>query len=78
MDDGEVRVAVHLPRRSLIVLYGEARHRWKHAIHREDIKGRRVCSTFRELSEEFVQGGEQEKLGSELLDISLSFKGIPL
>lgn len=78
MDDGEVRVAVHLPCRSLIVLYGEARHRWKHAIHREDIKGRRVCSTFRELSEEFLQGGEQEKLGSELLDISLSFKGIPL
>uniref|UniRef100_A0A8C1ZEQ9 AlkB homolog 4, lysine demthylase n=1 Tax=Cyprinus carpio TaxID=7962 RepID=A0A8C1ZEQ9_CYPCA len=78
MGDGEVRVAVPLPRRSLIVLYGEARHRWKHAIHRKDIQGRRVCSTFRELSEEFLQGGEQEKLGSELLDIALSFKGIPL
>uniref|UniRef100_A0A671S4F4 AlkB homolog 4, lysine demthylase n=1 Tax=Sinocyclocheilus anshuiensis TaxID=1608454 RepID=A0A671S4F4_9TELE len=62
MDDGEVRVAVHSPRRSLIVLYGEARHRWKHGIHR-----RRVCSTFQELSEEFLKGGEQEKLGSELL-----------
>lgn len=78
MDRGEVRVAVHLPRRSLVVLYGEARHRWKHAIHREDIHGRRVCSTFRELSAEFLLGGEQEKLGSELLDIALSFQGAPL
>ncbi|XP_073688889.1 alpha-ketoglutarate-dependent dioxygenase alkB homolog 4 [Garra rufa] len=78
MSDGEVQVAVHVSRRSLIVLYGEARHRWKHAIHRKDIQRRRVCSTFRELSEEFLQGGEQEKLGSELLDIALSFKGVPL
>ncbi|XP_016131050.1 alpha-ketoglutarate-dependent dioxygenase alkB homolog 4 [Sinocyclocheilus grahami] len=46
MDDGEVRVAVHSPRRSLIVLYGEARHRWKHAIHRKDIHRRRACSSF--------------------------------
>ncbi|XP_016371035.1 alpha-ketoglutarate-dependent dioxygenase alkB homolog 4-like [Sinocyclocheilus rhinocerous] len=78
MDDGEVRVAVHSPRRSLIVLYGTSPHRWKHAIHRKDIHRRRVCSTFRELSEEFLKEGEQEKLGSELLDIALSFKGVPL
>ncbi|XP_051520512.1 alpha-ketoglutarate-dependent dioxygenase alkB homolog 4-like isoform X1 [Myxocyprinus asiaticus] len=78
MDKGEVRVAVHLPRRCLVVLYGEARLRWKHAIHRKDIHSRRVCSTFRELSAVFLQGGVQEKLGSELLDIALSFKGVPL
>ncbi|XP_030648390.1 alpha-ketoglutarate-dependent dioxygenase alkB homolog 4 [Chanos chanos] len=77
-DKEEVRVAVHLPRRCLVVLYGEARHRWKHAIHRKDIHSRRVCSTFRELSAEFLPGGVQEKLGSELLDIALSFKGVPL
>ncbi|XP_056602121.1 alpha-ketoglutarate-dependent dioxygenase alkB homolog 4 isoform X2 [Triplophysa dalaica] len=78
MDTGESRVAVHLPRRSLVVLFGEARHRWKHAICRKDVHGRRVCSTFRELSAEFLPGGEQEKLGSELLDIALKFKGTPL
>ncbi|XP_039518457.1 alpha-ketoglutarate-dependent dioxygenase alkB homolog 4 [Pimephales promelas] len=78
VEHGEVRVAVPLPRRSLVVLYGEARHRWKHAIHRKDIHGRRVCCTFRELSAEFLQGGEREKLGSELLDLALSFKGAPL
>ncbi|XP_072550083.1 alpha-ketoglutarate-dependent dioxygenase alkB homolog 4 [Salminus brasiliensis] len=78
MDQGEVRVAVNLPRRCLIVLYGEARHRWKHAIHRKDIQSRRVCSTFRELSAEFIKGGKQERLGSELLDVALSFNGVPI
>ncbi|XP_034406724.1 alpha-ketoglutarate-dependent dioxygenase alkB homolog 4 isoform X1 [Cyclopterus lumpus] len=74
----EVHVAVRLPRRSLVVLYGEARHRWKHAIHRDDVQERRVCSTYRELSAEFLPGGQQAELGAQLLNISLSFKGTPL
>lgn len=74
----EVHVAVHLPRRSLVVLYGEARHRWKHAIQREDVHERRVCSTYRELSAEFLPGGQQEELGAQLLNIALSFQGTPL
>ncbi|KAI3373954.1 hypothetical protein L3Q82_022519, partial [Scortum barcoo] len=74
----EVRVAVHLPRRSLVVLSGEARHRWKHAIHREDVHERRVCSTYRELSAEFLPGGQQAEQGAELLNIALSFEGTPI
>ncbi|XP_026183467.1 alpha-ketoglutarate-dependent dioxygenase alkB homolog 4 [Mastacembelus armatus] len=74
----EVQVAVHLPRRSLVVLYGEARHRWKHAIHREDVHKRRVCSTYRELSAEFLPGGQQAELGTLLLNIALSFEGTPI
>ncbi|XP_071399054.1 alpha-ketoglutarate-dependent dioxygenase alkB homolog 4 [Centroberyx affinis] len=74
----EVRVAVRLPRRSLVVLQGEARHRWKHAIHRKDIRGRRVCSTYRELSAEFLPGGQQAELGAQLLNIALSFQGTPV
>ncbi|XP_062887454.1 alpha-ketoglutarate-dependent dioxygenase alkB homolog 4 isoform X1 [Mobula hypostoma] len=73
----DVEVAIHLPRRSLIVLYGNARYKWKHGIYRQDIKSRRICSTFRELSEEFVKGGKQEALGKVLLDIAFSFKGVP-
>ncbi|XP_038146303.1 alpha-ketoglutarate-dependent dioxygenase alkB homolog 4 isoform X2 [Cyprinodon tularosa] len=75
---GEVCVAVRLPRRCLVVLYGEARHRWKHAIHREDIQERRVCSTYRELSAEFLPAGQQVKLGAELLNIASTFKGTPV
>lgn len=78
MEPGEVRVSINMPRRALFVLYSEARHRWKHAIHREHIHSRRVCSTFRELSAEFLHGGKQEKVGSQLLDIASSFKGVPL
>ncbi|XP_007894648.1 alpha-ketoglutarate-dependent dioxygenase alkB homolog 4 [Callorhinchus milii] len=74
----DVEVAIHVPRRSLVVLYGEARYKWKHAIHRESIKSRRICSTFRELSEEFSQGGKQEALGKQFLDIALSFQGNPV
>ncbi|XP_067866238.1 alpha-ketoglutarate-dependent dioxygenase alkB homolog 4 isoform X2 [Heterodontus francisci] len=73
----DVEVAIHLPRRSLIALCGDARYKWKHGIYRQDIKSRRICSTFRELSEEFSHGGKQEALGKELLDIALSFQGVP-
>lgn len=74
----EVQVAVRLPCRSLVVLYHEARHRWKHAIHRQDVHQRRVCSTYRELSAEFLPGGQQAQLGAQLLDIALSFQGTPV
>uniref|UniRef100_A0A3P8SNB9 AlkB homolog 4, lysine demthylase n=1 Tax=Amphiprion percula TaxID=161767 RepID=A0A3P8SNB9_AMPPE len=74
----DVHVAVRLPRRSLVVIHGEARHRWKHAIHREDVHQRRVCSTYRELSAEFLPGGQQAELGAHLLDIALSFRGTPI
>ncbi|XP_051258265.1 alpha-ketoglutarate-dependent dioxygenase alkB homolog 4 [Dicentrarchus labrax] len=74
----EVHVAVRLPRRSLVVLYGEARHRWKHAIRREDVQERRVCSTYRELSAEFLPGGQQAELGAQLVNIALSFQGTPI
>lgn len=75
---GEVHVAVQLPCRSLVVLYGEARHRWKHAIHREHVHERRVCSTYRELSAEFLPGGRQAEMGAQLLNIAFSFQGAPI
>ncbi|XP_075761087.1 alpha-ketoglutarate-dependent dioxygenase alkB homolog 4 isoform X2 [Pelodiscus sinensis] len=74
----KVTVDIHLPRRSLIVLFGDARYKWKHAIYRKHIEHRRVCVTFRELSAEFALGGEQEKLGKELLEIALTFQGKPV
>uniref|UniRef100_A0A8C5M6J4 AlkB homolog 4, lysine demethylase n=1 Tax=Leptobrachium leishanense TaxID=445787 RepID=A0A8C5M6J4_9ANUR len=71
----DVEVAICLPQRSLVVLYGEARHKWKHAILRDHISHRRVCSTFRELSAEFSLGGKEESLGQMLLQIALGFQG---
>uniref|UniRef100_A0A8C3PG54 AlkB homolog 4, lysine demethylase n=1 Tax=Chrysemys picta bellii TaxID=8478 RepID=A0A8C3PG54_CHRPI len=74
----EVTVDILLPRRSLIVLSGDARYKWKHAIYRKHIEHRRICVTFRELSAEFTLGGKQEKLGKELLEIALTFQGKPV
>lgn len=74
----EVTVAIHLPQRSLVVLYGDARYKWKHAIYRKHIEHRRICVTFRELSAEFSAGGRREQLGKELLEIALSFQGRPV
>ncbi|XP_069801440.1 alpha-ketoglutarate-dependent dioxygenase alkB homolog 4 [Dendropsophus ebraccatus] len=70
-----VEIAIHLPQRSLVVLYGDARYNWMHAINRGHIKQRRVCSTFRELSAEFSAGGKEGSQGQMLLDIALSFQG---
>ncbi|NWV07434.1 ALKB4 dioxygenase, partial [Ptilonorhynchus violaceus] len=74
----EVSVAILLPRRSLVVLHGDARYKWKHGIRRRHIEHRRVCVTFRELSAEFSAGGTHEELGKELLQIALSFQGRPV
>ncbi|XP_060029424.1 alpha-ketoglutarate-dependent dioxygenase alkB homolog 4 isoform X1 [Erinaceus europaeus] len=74
----EVEVAVALPRRSLLVLRGPARHQWQHAIHRGDVRARRVGTTFRELAAEFRPGGKQQDLGRELLQVALSFQGTPV
>uniref|UniRef100_H3AG79 AlkB homolog 4, lysine demethylase n=1 Tax=Latimeria chalumnae TaxID=7897 RepID=H3AG79_LATCH len=74
----EIEVAVHLPRRSLVVLYGAARYQWQHAIHRYNIRSRRICCTFRELSIEFSCGGKQEALGETLLGVALCFQGSPV
>ncbi|XP_069471071.1 alpha-ketoglutarate-dependent dioxygenase alkB homolog 4 isoform X2 [Ambystoma mexicanum] len=78
VSSSEVHVAIRLPRRSLIILAGDARFKWKHAIYREHIEHRRICCTFRELSAEFGIGGKEEKLGKELLGIALSFQGKPI
>ncbi|XP_007486040.1 alpha-ketoglutarate-dependent dioxygenase alkB homolog 4 [Monodelphis domestica] len=74
----QVEVAIHLPARSLLVLFGAARYQWKHAIHRQHIESHRICATFRELSAEFCPGGKQGELGQELLEIALSFQGKPV
>ncbi|XP_007938327.1 alpha-ketoglutarate-dependent dioxygenase alkB homolog 4 [Orycteropus afer afer] len=74
----DVEVAIPLPRRSLLVLSGAARHQWQHAIHRRHITARRVGATFRELSAEFCSGGKQQALGQQLLQLALSFQGRPV
>lgn len=46
-------VFVHMPRRSLLFFYGEARHRWKHGIFSWHIQSRRIALTMREPGQDF-------------------------
>ena len=70
----QVRVDVSMPPRSLIVVYGDARYKWKHALHRDCVQSRRIACTFRELTPEFMSG-QKKDIGRELLDIALSYNG---
>jgi alkylated DNA repair protein alkB family protein 4 len=48
-DLDDVVIRVPLPRRSLLVLTGELRYQWEHAILRKDINTRRIVIAYREL-----------------------------
>lgn len=74
IDLNDVAVKIELKRRSLTVLSGSARHHWMHGIERSDIKNRRLCCTFRELSDEFLFGAHKEE-GRKLLAIANKFDG---
>lgn len=68
-------IAVVMPRRSLLVVSGSARYKFNHAIHREDIHDLRIAMTFRELTEEFLTGGQREEDGDKLITIANTFSG---
>ncbi|XP_046554091.1 alpha-ketoglutarate-dependent dioxygenase alkB homolog 4-like [Haliotis rubra] len=75
--DDMLGVEVHVPllQRSLTVVFGPARAEWKHAIHRHDIKQKRIAMTFRELSDEFRGQGKLVSTGQKLIDVALTFTG---
>ena len=77
-DGSQIEVAVPMARRSLIVVHGPARYEWKHAVLREDIHKRRLATTLRELTPEFLAGGASEQLGKEIIDLALTFSGLPV
>jgi alkylated DNA repair protein alkB family protein 4 len=62
-------VRVPLPRRSLLVMYGEPRYDWEHCVMREDItEERRVVVAYRELTPTYLPGGREEELGAQILE----------
>ena len=71
------KIHVPLPPRSLVVVQGHARHLWLHSIERRNIIQRRVGITLRELTNEFLPGGDSEEIGRHLLDIAQQFTGEP-
>lgn len=70
----DVEVQIRMKRRSLLVLSSAARTKWMHCIKRKDIRGRRVATTWRELSPHFLPGGPgYESEGRALLAIGCNY-----
>ena len=70
-------IYIPLPRRWMIVLYGDARYEYKHAIQRRHIHGRRLAVTFREFTSKNEKFYEENKdLYEKILRISQRFTGI--
>ena len=74
-DDSQptLSVLVSLRRRSLVIVSGPARYKWKHAIQRQHVTSRRLAMTFRELSAEFAVGGASDTVGRELLTLASNY-----
>jgi len=71
--DMGVMVRVPLPRRSLLVMYGEARYQWEHCILRSDISARRVIIAYRELTPPYLPGGRDQAIGDIIVDRAKQF-----
>lgn len=69
----DIAVRIPMPRRSLVVLYGDARYNWEHCILREDIKMRRVCLAYREFTEPYLPGGSHEAEGKAVIHLAQNF-----
>ena len=76
MDRSTCSIAVLMPQRSLIIVGGDARYKWNHAIHRKHISKLRMAMTLRELTAEFLPGGPREGDGRALIDIANSYDGV--
>ena len=71
--DSDLVVRIPLPRRSLLVMYGEPRYDWEHCILRRDIINRRVVIAYREFTPTYLPNGSQETIGKEILDVAQNF-----
>lgn len=69
----QIAVRVLMPRRSLLVLYGEARYCWEHMVLRDDITERRVCLAYREFTPPYLPGGSSHCKSEQVLEKSKAF-----
>lgn len=71
-------IHIPLPRCSLVIVMGVARHKWSHSISRCDIAERRVAMTMRELGVDFMKGNKDEEIGRELIRTASTYDGSPV
>jgi len=66
-------IRVPLPRRSLLVLYGQPRYEWEHCVLRRDITSRRIVIAYREFTPTYLPLGSEEKAGRDILEKASNF-----
>ena len=66
-------IRIPMPKRSLLLLYGDSRYKWEHGIARDDVSERRVCITYRELTPTYLYNGSKADIGQEILLASQNF-----
>ena len=71
--DDDMVIRIPLPRRSLLVMYGEPRYDWEHCVLRRDIINRRVVIAYREFTPTYLPNGSDETLGKQILDVAENF-----
>jgi len=71
--DNNYVVRVPLPRRSLLILYGNPRYNWEHCVLRKDISSRRIVIAYRELTPTYLPNGLEESIGQEILEKAENF-----
>lgn len=65
-----LEIVVKMPRRSLVVIYGEARYEWHHSINKYDIRSRRIAMTWREFGEEILREEEHKEFIDRVFTIA--------
>ena len=71
--DSDIVIRIPLPKRSLLVMYGEPRYDWEHCILRRDIITRRIVVAYREFTPTYLPNGSHESTGKEILDMAQNF-----
>uniref|UniRef100_A0A1I8HKB5 LYR motif-containing protein 9 n=1 Tax=Macrostomum lignano TaxID=282301 RepID=A0A1I8HKB5_9PLAT len=69
---GSTRISIPMPRRSVLVLSGPARYDWLHAVLPDDVTGRRLAVTLRELAPDWLETVD----GRALLKAGAAFDGV--
>ncbi|CAL7949237.1 unnamed protein product [Xylocopa violacea] len=67
-------IRLPMPEGSLMVLYGAARYKWEHCVLREDVKSRRICLAYRELTPPYLSGSANNEKIKELLKRASIFR----
>jgi len=71
-----IEIVIKMPRRSLLVIRGEARYEWYHSISRYDIKSRRIAMTWREFGDEILRDSDYKEFVDEVFAIASQIESV--